>query len=107
MHQDSTPVAFARIVQEVTSVSQAEVTGDERLREDLGIDSLSLIDMAVAAEDMFGIRVPDEDLEGFRTIDDAVEYIRRAVIRRCLHENEAGHWSAAVRGLLGSDQASF
>jgi len=82
MYQDSTLVAFARIVEEVTSVDRAEVTGDESLREDLDIDSLSLIDMAVAVEDMFGIGIPDEDLEGFRTINDAVEYIRRAVIAK-------------------------
>ena len=82
MYQDSTLVALARIVEEVTSVHRAEVTGDESLREDLDIDSLSLIDMAVAAEDMFGIGIPDEDLEGFRTMNDAVEYIRHAIIAK-------------------------
>jgi acyl carrier protein len=39
-------------------VNRTAVTGDHRLREDLGIDSLSLIDVAVAAEDTFGIRIP-------------------------------------------------
>jgi acyl carrier protein len=82
MYRDSTLIAFARIVEEVTSVGRAEVTGDESLREDLDIDSLSLIDMAVAVEEMFGIGIPDEDLEGFRTINDAVEYVRRAVIAK-------------------------
>ncbi len=39
------------MLEEVVKVNRAEVTGDKRLREDLGIDSLSLIDVAVAAED--------------------------------------------------------
>jgi acyl carrier protein len=34
-----------------------------------------LIDVAVAAEDEFEIRIPDEDLEHFQTVNDAVEYI--------------------------------
>ena len=50
------------------------------MREDLGIDSLSLIEVAVAAEDTFKIRIPDEDLEHFQTIYDAVEYIRRVTV---------------------------
>ena len=38
-------------------MNRAQVAADKRLREDLGIDSLSLIDVAVAAEDTFGIRI--------------------------------------------------
>jgi acyl carrier protein len=78
MQQDDTLAAFARIVELITSVNRAKVTGDKRLREDLGIDSLALIDVAVATEDEFEIRIPDEDLERFQTINDAIEYIRRA-----------------------------
>ena len=58
-------------------MNRTAVTGDHRLRGDLGIDSLSLIDVAVAAEDTFGIRIPDEDLERFQVVGDALDYIRR------------------------------
>ena len=71
---------FARIVEKVTNVDWTKVAGGMRIREDLGIDSLSLIEVAVAAEDAFKIRIPDEDLEHFQTIYDAVEYIRRATL---------------------------
>jgi acyl carrier protein len=42
------------------------------------VDSLSLIDVAVAAEDTFGIRIPDDDLERFQTVGDGVGYFRYA-----------------------------
>ena len=49
-----------------------------RLREDLGINSLTLIDVACAAEDRFGIRIPDDDLERFVTVGDAMDFLRGA-----------------------------
>jgi acyl carrier protein len=42
------------------------------------MDSLSLIDVAVAAEDAFGFRIPDDDLERLKRVGDSVDYIRRA-----------------------------
>ena len=77
MQQDDIQTIFARIVEEVTKADRTQIAGATRIREDLGIDSLSLIEVAVAAEDTFKIRIPDEDLEHFQTICDAVEYIRR------------------------------
>jgi acyl carrier protein len=78
--QDDIEAAFAAILEAVAKVNRANVTGDMRLRDDLGLDSLSLIDVAVAAEDTFGIRIPDEDLERFQAVGDALDYIRRARI---------------------------
>ena len=78
MYQDDIKTAFVEILQKVVNVNRTAVTGDHRLREDLGIDSLSLIDVAVAAEDTFGIRIRDEDLEGFQTVDDVLGYIWHA-----------------------------
>ena len=76
MQQDDIKAAFAGVLKEVARVNQAEITGNKRLREDLGIDSLSLIDVAVATEDRFGIRIPDDDLESFQTVSDVVGYVR-------------------------------
>ena len=80
MHQDDIKTAFVEILEKVANADRTAVTGDHRLREDLGIDSLSLIDLAVAAEDTFGIRIPDEDLEGFQTVSDVLGYIRHASV---------------------------
>jgi salicylate hydroxylase len=46
--------------------------------EELGLDSLARIDLAVAAEDRFGVAIPDETLEGFVTVGDVLDHIRRA-----------------------------
>ena len=80
MHQDDIKTAFVEILEKVANADRTAVTGDHRLREDLGIDSLSLIDVAVAAEETFGIRIPDEDLEGFQTVSDVLGYIRHASV---------------------------
>ena len=80
MQQDSITAAFAEILEEVANVNRAEVARDKRLREDLGIDSLSLIDVAVAAEDTFGIRIPDEELERFQTVGNVIDYIQGAMV---------------------------
>jgi acyl carrier protein len=77
MQQDDIEAALAAILKEVGKVNRVDVKGDKRLREDLGIDSLSLIDVAVAAEDRFGIRIPDEDLECLQAVGDMLDYIRQ------------------------------
>jgi acyl carrier protein len=81
MQHEDVEAAFAAILEEVAKVNQAGVIGDTRLREDLGLDSLSLIDVAVVAEDTFGIRIPDDDLERFQTVGNALDYIRRSIER--------------------------
>ncbi len=67
MQQDGILPAFAAILARFAKTHQGVVTRDLRLQADLGIDSLSMIDLACAAEDAFGIRLPDEDIERFRT----------------------------------------
>ncbi len=79
MQQDNDTLArFADIVAGVAQVDRAAVTPDARLRDDLGLDSLAMIDVAVAAEDAFDVRVPDEDVERFETVGDAVGFIQQA-----------------------------
>jgi acyl carrier protein len=78
MQQDDIQATFAQVLENVAKVDRIEVARDKHLREDLGIDSLSLIEVAVAAEDVFGILIPDEDLERFQTVSDVVDYIQRA-----------------------------
>jgi acyl carrier protein len=92
MPQDDIKATFAQILEEVAGVNRAKVTGDQRLREDLGIDSLSLIDVAVAAEDAFGIRIPDDDLERFWTVGDAVGYIGHARGYACFTDEGRGRF---------------
>lgn len=78
MQHDDIEATLARILAENAKVDRAKVTPDKRLRDDLGVDSLALIDVAVATEDAFGVAIPDEDLEGLQTVGDVAAYVRRA-----------------------------
>lgn len=78
VQQDDTEAVFAGILQKFIKVDGAQVTRDKRFREDLGIDSLAMVDVAVAVEDKFGVRLPDDDVESFATVGEAVDFIQRA-----------------------------
>ncbi len=78
MQRDDTEAVLAGILKKFTRVDRAKITRDQRFQADLGIDSLTMIDVAVAAEDAFGFRIPDDDLEDLATVGDAVDYIQRA-----------------------------
>jgi acyl carrier protein len=66
---------LASIVEEVAGVDAAEVTADKSFVDDLDIDSLSMVEIAVQAEDKFGVKIPDDELAKLTTVQDAVDYI--------------------------------
>ncbi|QIS05560.1 acyl carrier protein [Nocardia brasiliensis] len=68
---------IAEIIEEVTGIDAAEVTIEKSFVEDLEIDSLSLVEIAVQLEDRYEVKVPDEDLASLRSVGDAVAYVRR------------------------------
>ncbi len=75
---DPVQSALVDVLHGTLGAEPAGMARSSRLREDLGINSLTLIDVASAAEDRFGVRVPDDDLEGFVTLGDAVDFLRAA-----------------------------
>jgi len=78
VHRDNTEAVFAAIVEKHAKVKPSEISRDKRFQADLGIDSLTMIDVAVAAEDAFGVQIAEDDLESLTTVGDAVDYIQRA-----------------------------
>ena len=66
---------LADIVKEVAGVDTSEVTLEKSFVDDLDIDSLSMVEIAVQVEDRFGVKVPDDELANLRTVGDAVDYI--------------------------------
>jgi len=68
---------LAAIVEEVAGVDPEEVTADKSFVDDLDIDSLSMVEIAVQAEDKFGVKIPDGELAELKTVGDAVGYISR------------------------------
>ena len=68
---------LAEIVEEVTGIEPSEVTPEKSFVDDLDIDSLSMVEIAVQTEDRYGVEILDEDLAKLRTVQDAVDYIKK------------------------------
>jgi acyl carrier protein len=68
---------LAEIVEEVAGVAVDDVTVEKSFVDDLDIDSLSMVEIAVQAEDKFGVKIPDDELANLKTVGDAVNYIAR------------------------------
>jgi acyl carrier protein len=66
---------LADIVEEIAGVDASEVTAEKSFVDDLDIDSLSMVEIAVQAEDKFGVKIPDDQLAELKTVGDAVNYI--------------------------------
>ena len=66
---------LAEIVEEVAGVEKDDVKLDKSFVDDLDIDSLSMVEVAVQAEDKFGVKIPDDELVNLKTVGDAVTYI--------------------------------
>ena len=64
-----------RIVIEQLGVSEEEVKPEASFVDDLGADSLDLVELVMALEEEFGQEIPDEDAEKIATVQDAINYI--------------------------------
>jgi acyl carrier protein len=67
---------LAEIVNEITGIKTEQVVESASFVDDLDIDSLSMVEVAVAAEEKFGVRIPDEALVKLKTVGDAVAFIQ-------------------------------
>jgi len=56
-------------------VNEDEVTNEASFIDDLGADSLDIVELVMAFEEKFGIEIPDEDVEKLRTVGDAIKYV--------------------------------
>jgi acyl carrier protein len=68
---------LAEIVEEIAGVDADQVTPEKSFVDDLDIDSLSMVEIAVQAEDKFGVKIPDDQLAELKTVGDAVDYIAK------------------------------
>ena len=57
------------------SVDEDDVTSEASFFDDLGADSLDIVELVMALEDSFSISIPDEEAESIKTVGDAVEFI--------------------------------
>jgi acyl carrier protein len=68
-----------RIIKEQLDVEEKDIKPESTFIEDLGADSLGLVELVLAFEEAFEIDIPDEDTEKIRTVQDAVDYIEKHV----------------------------
>ncbi|GAX87775.1 acyl carrier protein [Lebetimonas natsushimae] len=66
------------VIVEQLNVSPDEVKPESRFVEDLGADSLDVVEMIMALEEKFEIEIPDSEAEKIKTVQDVVDYIEKA-----------------------------
>ncbi|MCL4493534.1 MAG: acyl carrier protein [Firmicutes bacterium] len=64
------------IIVDQLGVDEEEVTSEASFIDDLGADSLDIVELIMALEEEFGLEIPDDEAEKISTVHDAVEYIR-------------------------------
>ncbi len=67
------------IMAERLGVEADEVTPDANILDDLGADSLDVVELVMSLEEEFNIEVPDEEVEEMRTVSDVERYVIKAV----------------------------
>ncbi|MFZ0822001.1 MAG: acyl carrier protein [Candidatus Acidiferrales bacterium] len=66
-----------QIIVEQLGVDEGEVTPTASFVDDLGADSLDVVELVMAFEEAFGLEIPDEDAEKIATVKDAIAYIEK------------------------------
>ncbi|HEX5303251.1 MAG TPA: acyl carrier protein [Streptosporangiaceae bacterium] len=77
MNEQEILAGLGEIVEEIAGVPADEVTPSKSFVDDLDIDSLSMVEIAVAAQDKFGVEIPDEQLKDLTTVQDVVNYVTK------------------------------
>lgn len=65
-----------KIIVEQLDVKMEEVTEDASFVDDLGADSLDVVELVMAFEEEFDVEIPDEDAEKITTVGDAIRYLK-------------------------------
>jgi len=66
-----------KIIAEQLGVEEPQITDDASFVDDLGADSLDLVELVMAFEEEFDVEVPDEEAEKITTVRDAIEHIKK------------------------------
>lgn len=74
---DNIETQVTEIIATQLSVEPERVTPEAKFIEDLGADSLDIVELVMAFEDKFSIEVPDEDTEKLKSVKDVVDYIEQ------------------------------
>ena len=67
---------LATIIDDIVGIDKSEVTPEKNFIDDLDIDSLSMVEIAVAAQDQFGVEIPDDELRNLKTVKDVINFVQ-------------------------------
>jgi len=65
-----------KIISEILGIDESEITREARFVEDLGVESLDVVEMIATMEEEFNIEIPDEEAEKNLTVGEAIDYIK-------------------------------
>jgi acyl carrier protein len=107
----------SKIVDIITNqlgVEKDAVTAEAHVIDDLGADSLDVVELVMALEESFDVEIPDDDAEKIRTVKDIFDYLDQALKGKShpgteerRHSMEARGWSALFPCIIGSRPASI
>ena len=69
---------LAELINDETGIATDTVELDKSFTDDLDVDSLSMVEVVVAAEEKFDVKIPDDEVKNLKTVGDAVAFIERA-----------------------------
>lgn len=75
MEHDEILEKVKEVIVEQLNVEENDVIEEASFIDDLGADSLDIVELVMALEESFGISIPDEEAEGIKTVGNAVAYI--------------------------------
>lgn len=79
MSPDSIEAKIVSIISEQLSLREDDIKADSRFVDDLGADSLDIVELIMEMEEEFDIEIPDEDIEKIVTVQNVIDYITRHV----------------------------
>ncbi len=75
MERDEIMEKVSAVIVEQLNADEADINEDASFVDDLGADSLDIVELVMALEEEFGISIPDEEAENIKTVGDAVAFI--------------------------------
>lgn len=69
------------IIVKCTGFDPEEIRRESKINDELAVDSLSMVEIAVRTEDAFGVRINDEDVARFHTVGDAVDFLEHKLAK--------------------------
>lgn len=77
MNRDSLESKVIGIISEQLSLREDDIKANSRFVDDLGADSLDIVELVMEMEEEFDIEIPDDDIEKIQTVQDVITYINK------------------------------